>query len=95
MSRRLISLQFYPTRQKLSLKGGRNGLRDESTLAEVGLEKGGELTVKDLGPQAEWKTVFIVEYVSFFLSCSCNIDEDEMVHLGWPADHTSTFLLLP
>ncbi|OBZ72423.1 hypothetical protein A0H81_08009 [Grifola frondosa] len=55
--------QFYAARQKLSLKGDRKALADNSTLKEAGIEDGGELSVKDLGPQISWRTVFIIEYI--------------------------------
>jgi very-long-chain enoyl-CoA reductase len=63
-------LQFYPTRQKLSKVGDRAALGDEVKLIDTGLnEDGAELTVKDLGPQISWKTVFLVEYVGLCLLC--------------------------
>ena len=51
------------SRQKLSLKGDKKALPDDATLASVGITDGGELVVKDLGPQISWRTVFMVEYV--------------------------------
>ena len=36
---------------------------DNSTLVTAGLESGGTLYLKDLGPQASWTTVFLIEYV--------------------------------
>lgn len=56
--------KFYPSRQKLALKEDKRALADEKTLRDVGVVDGGEVTVKDLGPQIAWKTVFIIEYVS-------------------------------
>lgn len=56
-------MQLYPTRQKLTLKGERKALADDDTLAKIGFRNGGELNVKDLGPQVSWRTVFLVEYV--------------------------------
>ncbi|EKM57802.1 uncharacterized protein PHACADRAFT_89473 [Phanerochaete carnosa HHB-10118-sp] len=54
---------FYPSRQKLSLKGESKSLPDEATLSSIGLSDGGELAVKDLGPQISWTTVFVIEYL--------------------------------
>ncbi|KIM84893.1 hypothetical protein PILCRDRAFT_817709 [Piloderma croceum F 1598] len=54
--------KFYATRQKLSLKGSKASLASDATLKDVGVEDGGELCVKDLGPQISWKTVFMIEY---------------------------------
>ena len=36
------------------------------TLAAAGIADGGELEIKDLGPQVSWTTVFLIEYV-----CTC------------------------
>lgn len=55
--------KFYVERQKLSLKGEKKALADESTLKDAGVQDGDELAVKDLGPQISWKTVFVVEYL--------------------------------
>lgn len=57
-------LQFYPARQKITLKDSKNVLNDEVRLVDAGVVDGGELLVKDLGHQISWKTVFLVEYVS-------------------------------
>ncbi|KAG9315369.1 3-oxo-5-alpha-steroid 4-dehydrogenase-domain-containing protein [Chiua virens] len=54
--------KFYPARQKISLKDGKNILHDEVKLVDAGVVDGVELLVKDLGPQVDWKTVFLVEY---------------------------------
>ncbi|KAI0314305.1 3-oxo-5-alpha-steroid 4-dehydrogenase-domain-containing protein [Amylostereum chailletii] len=54
--------KLYVERQKVSLKDDKKTLADESTLASVGLSDGGELALKDLGPQINWKTIFLVEY---------------------------------
>ena len=62
-------LQLYVERQKLSLKGEAKSLNDDSILAAAGIRDGGELVVKDLGPQVSWRTVFVTEYVCFFLFC--------------------------
>ena len=37
---------------------------DDDTLLKAGVVDGEELSVKDLGPQISWRTVFLVEYVS-------------------------------
>lgn len=54
---------MYPSRQKITLKGDRKLLKDEITLQQAGVTDGGELVVKDLGPQISWRTVFVIEYV--------------------------------
>ena len=59
--------QFYATRQKLSFKRSKAPLASDATLKDVGVEDGGELCVKDLGPQISWKAVFLIEYVSYFI----------------------------
>jgi very-long-chain enoyl-CoA reductase len=46
----------------MSVKDDRKGLSDATRLSDVSTE----LTVKDLGPQISWRTVFMVEYVRFF-----------------------------
>jgi len=58
-------LQLYVERQKLSLKAEAKSLDDDSILATAGIHDGGELVVKDLGPQVSWRTVFVTEYVRF------------------------------
>ncbi|KLO13034.1 hypothetical protein SCHPADRAFT_874581 [Schizopora paradoxa] len=55
--------KFYVARQKISLKGDRKALSDEDQLQELEIKDGAELTVKDLGPQISWRTVFLIEYV--------------------------------
>lgn len=59
---RLVN-KFNPDRQKLSVKGSKSNLASDTKLAEVGVTDGGELIVKDLGPQISWRTVFLIEYV--------------------------------
>jgi very-long-chain enoyl-CoA reductase len=63
-------LQLYVERQKLSLKGETKALDDNAILATAGILDEGELVVKDLGPQVSWRTVFVTEYVRFFLISS-------------------------
>ena len=60
---KFFRVQLYPARQKISIKGEKTLLKDEITLQQAGILDGGELTVKDLGPQISWRTVFIIEYV--------------------------------
>lgn len=50
------------TAKKITLKDSKNTLADDVTLKVAGVAEGGELSVKDLGPQMSWKIVFLVEY---------------------------------
>ncbi|THG95722.1 hypothetical protein EW026_g5975 [Hermanssonia centrifuga] len=53
----------FAAKQKLTLKDEKKSLADDTTLQNAGFVDGGELQIKDLGPQISWRTVFIVEYV--------------------------------
>ncbi|KAF4596755.1 3-oxo-5a-steroid 4- dehydrogenase [Pleurotus pulmonarius] len=58
--------KLYVERQKLSQQGDKKALDDALKLTEVGFDARTEecqLSVKDLGPQIQWRTVFIVEYL--------------------------------
>jgi very-long-chain enoyl-CoA reductase len=62
-------------RQKLSVEGEKAALADEKTVAEA-MRNGGSnvvLTVKDLGPQVSWRTVFLVEYVRCYRKQILNV----------------------
>jgi len=61
---------LYVDRQKLSLKGEAKALDNDAILAAAGVHDGGELIVKDLGPQVSWRTVFLTEYVRLPFSLS-------------------------
>ncbi|KAH9943688.1 3-oxo-5-alpha-steroid 4-dehydrogenase-domain-containing protein [Amylocystis lapponica] len=54
--------RFYTARQRVCPKGEKKPLSDETSLQDAGVADGGELTVKDMGPQVNWQTVFLVEY---------------------------------
>ncbi|KZP09024.1 hypothetical protein FIBSPDRAFT_931053 [Athelia psychrophila] len=54
--------KLYVDRQKLSVAGSKAALESDVKLSAVGVKDGGEVLVKDLGPQIGWKTVFLIEY---------------------------------
>ncbi|KAF9223328.1 hypothetical protein BS17DRAFT_734053 [Gyrodon lividus] len=54
--------KFYPARQRITLKDNKDVLHDEVKLVDAGVVDGGELSVKDLGHQISWKSVFLIEY---------------------------------
>jgi len=57
--------KFVPARQKITVKGDKKPLADEtklSTILGANLQDG-QLQVKDLGAQISWRTVFLVEYI--------------------------------
>lgn len=82
-----MCLKLYPSRQKLSIKGDKKALADDTNLTD-----GMEVTIKDLGPQISWRTVFIVEYVSFLPVVQYPLANCSQ---GRTTAHTSAVLLLP
>jgi hypothetical protein len=62
------------------VKGDKKGLSDETPLAAAGVTDGGELVVKDLGPQISWTTVFVIEYV-----CGTLCYGDDTLLIGFDA----------
>jgi hypothetical protein len=80
-------------RQKITLKDSKNILPDDITLKVAGVAEGGELSVKDLGPQISWKTVFMVEYVSVLYDSWLRATDAPSP--GWPTVHPPSDLLLP
>ena len=49
-------------RQRLTKADKQPLVDDEKRLSDLGVEGTAALTVKDLGPQISWRTVFLVEY---------------------------------
>ena len=58
-----VALQ--PSRQRLTISGTSKPivLEDGKTLSSYGIKDGSTVTVKDMGPQISWRTVFILEYL--------------------------------
>ncbi|EPQ54162.1 hypothetical protein GLOTRDRAFT_78098 [Gloeophyllum trabeum ATCC 11539] len=54
--------KLYAFRQKITLKGQTKMLSDDMKIAEAAGGPVNEVSVKDLGPQISWRTVFLVEY---------------------------------
>ncbi|KAF9103007.1 3-oxo-5a-steroid 4- dehydrogenase [Mortierella sp. AM989] len=52
--------QLYVDRQRLTVE--KVALESGKTLSDYGLNDGGSVTFKDLGPQISWRTVFLIEY---------------------------------
>lgn len=53
-----------PKAERLSIRLEARGkqVKDTETLKSLGLQNGGKIFIKDLGPQIGWKTVFLAEY---------------------------------
>lgn len=53
-----------PKADRLSVRLEARGkqVKDSDTVKALGIQNGGKLYVKDLGPQIGWKTVFLAEY---------------------------------
>ncbi|GLV42211.1 Sc2 [Carabus blaptoides fortunei] len=49
-------------RQSIRTEPKGKAVKDSVTLSSLGIQTGGKLYMKDLGPQISWKTVFLAEY---------------------------------
>lgn len=53
---------YYSDRQSYRTDPRGKTLKDEEQLKNIGLENGGRIYFRDLGPQVGWTTVFLTEY---------------------------------
>ncbi|ORX59836.1 hypothetical protein DM01DRAFT_1318034 [Hesseltinella vesiculosa] len=53
--------KLTPERQRITTED-KKPLTDDKSLADLGIQDGATLQVKDLGPQIGWRTVFLIEY---------------------------------
>ncbi len=62
-------IQFKPTRQRITPKGEKKPLGEETRLSDAlgAPQNGWELQVKDLGPQIGWRTVFLAGIRAYYI----------------------------
>eukprot|EP00112_Aurelia_sp_Birch-Aquarium-sp1_P023733 Seg719.5 transcript_id=Seg719.5/GoldUCD/mRNA.D3Y31 product="putative very-long-chain enoyl-CoA reductase art-1" protein_id=Seg719.5/GoldUCD/D3Y31 len=85
--------KYYVDRQSFKLEPRGKALRDDETLAALGLDNpNGKIYFKDLGPQVAWTTVFLTEYAGpmliypiFYLRPSCIYGEGASLQSTAPA----------